>query len=75
MEGGLTRRKKGNRRGAEGVIRGEGEGMRSTGRTARLQVALTLPVAALTSLAWQSTEPVRIRLPSWLVATQVRGPW
>lgn len=39
------------------------------------QVPLTLPVVALTSLAWQSTEPVRIRLPSWLVATQVRGPW
>lgn len=38
------------------------------------QVHLTLPVVALTSLAWQSTEPVRIR-PSWLVATQVRGPW
>lgn len=38
-------------------------------------LALTLPVVALTNLAWQSTEPVRIKLPSWLVATQVSGPW
>lgn len=49
--------------------------MGGSGSAAWLWVTLTLPVVALTSLAWQSTEPVRIRLPSWLVATQVRGPW
>lgn len=54
---------------------GRKERSRESGGPSRAPGQLTLPVVALTSLAWQSTEPVRIKLPSWLVATQVSGPW